>query len=114
MKPIKFTTINNTSLVIIPDTQAHVDGHPVLSFTYSLYRDGPGQKMERKYAELHLEKHHDPNYLGFITFELPGKLFTYTPYGQQPLDRSEVEEVIEHVSHVRDNPALWRFDREDG
>ena len=49
----------------------------------------------------------DPDYYGYITFEKPGQLFSYTPGDQLELTRQEVEEVIEQLNHYRDNPELW-------
>jgi hypothetical protein len=44
---------------------------------------------------------------GFITFEKPGSVFSYTADGQQELTSEEATELFEHLSDVRDNPALW-------
>jgi hypothetical protein len=49
----------------------------------------------------------DPDYYGKIIFEKPGQFFTYEE-GNRSLSRSEVEELIEYISHVRDNPGLWK------
>lgn len=111
MTPLFFTLENNLRLMIIPDTLAHVDGHPILSYTYSIFLDkaqgSPLQALSKENA-LHLEKNNDPNYYGYITFEKPGQLFSYTADGQRELSRTQVEEVIEHLSHIRDNPSLWK------
>jgi hypothetical protein len=58
-----------------------------------------------KESTLHLEKIEDPEYYGYIFFEQPGKLFTYTPDGPRELDSDQVQELIEHLSDIRDNPA---------
>jgi hypothetical protein len=47
-----------------------------------------------------LENKNSPDYLGFITSEIPGRLFNYTPNGDRRLLPEEVEEVIEHLSEV--------------
>lgn len=94
----------------IPDTQAHLNGHTVLTHTYSIFLDiDAGNPLigRSKESTLHLEEIDDPNYFGYITFERPGSLFSYTPNGSLNLTRTEVEEVIEHLSDIRDNPALW-------
>jgi hypothetical protein len=112
MQPLFFTVGTDLPLMIIPDSQAHVDGHPVLTYTYSVY------KNEKTYTnaslvniekELHLTKHTNPDYMGYITFEQPGKLFTYTADGKQDLESEEVQEIIEMISHYRDNPQLWQM-----
>lgn len=110
MKPF-FTTVGKSlDLMIIPDTTASVNGHPVLTYTYNIYRDrfnGTGQYIDRKETELHLEKKHDPDYLGYITFEQPGKVFTYTSDSDSKLNPEEVDEVIEIINHYRATPGLW-------
>lgn len=109
MKILHFKTENKIPLLIIPDTIAHANGHPVISFSYSIYYENEldNISIESRENDLHLSKHNDPNYAGYITFELPDKLFSYTPYGKSPLNKEEVEELIEYISHVRSNPTLW-------
>jgi hypothetical protein len=110
MRPLFFTLSNKLRLMAIPDTHAHMDGHPVISYTYSLYIDrdhGSNDQAERKETSLHLDKNSDPDYLGYITFEQPAHVFSYTP-GQQELTIQEVEEVIERLTIIRDNPSLWQ------
>ncbi|HEX8021628.1 hypothetical protein [Mucilaginibacter sp.] len=56
---------------------------------------------------MQLEQNNDPDYCGYITFEKPGSIFTYTADGERELSAEEVTELIEHLSYVRDNPTLW-------
>jgi hypothetical protein len=110
MSPLHFTLSNRLKLMAIPDTRAHLDGHTVITYTYSIFLDidaGNPLISRSKESTLHLEKIDDPHYYGYITFERPGSIFSYTPDGKQYLTRDEVEEVIEHLSDIRDNPALW-------
>jgi hypothetical protein len=110
MKTLYFILGNGLKVMVIPDTQAHLDGHTIITHTYSVFKDidaGNPLLSRSKESTLHLEHIKDPNYCGFITFELPGSLFTYTADGQQELKSDEVTELIEHLSDVRDNPALW-------
>lgn len=112
MTPIFFTVGDGKPVKIIPNTQAQVDGHPVLTYTYNIYYDAGHDDdllSDRQESELLLEKKLDPNYLGYITFEDPGKIFTYTADGQEDLTSTEVEEIIENISHYRDNPGLWNI-----
>lgn len=112
MKPIHITIDHKTSLIIIPDSQAHMDGHPVLTYTYSIYRDqknGDRNQVSSKEANLHLEKNNDPDYMGYITFEQPGRLFTYTADGATDLESDEVQEIIEQISEYRDTPNMWQI-----
>jgi hypothetical protein len=112
MKPIFITVTPKRPLIIIPDSQAHVDGHPVLTYTYSVYRDqqnGDREQLVDKETNLHLAKNEDPDYMGYITFEQPGRLFTYTADGSSELTSDEVEEIIEQISEYRDTPNLWQI-----
>ena len=96
--------------MVMPDTQAHLDGHFVLTNTYSIFLDmdngNPGQSKSKE-ASLHLERIQDPYYYGYITLELPGKVFTYTANGETRLNEDEVEEVIEDIIQLRTDRALW-------
>jgi hypothetical protein len=98
MAPINFTLKNRRQLTAIPNTRTHMDGHPVLSLDYKIYRDGD------------LPQNKDDNdYLGLVTFEVPGRIFNYTPNGDRSLSPEEVEEVIEYLSDIRDNPQNWQL-----
>ena len=109
MKPIYITVGNELPLMIIPDSQAHLDGHTILTYTYSIYKyiqSVPNDIFQLE-SELHLEKHKNINYMGYITFENPGHLFSYSDDGNSSLTRDEVEEVIELITHYRETPKLW-------
>jgi len=113
MKPIYITVGNELPLMIIPDSQAHLDGHTILTYTYNLYKvadEVTNDDIDRKDSFLHIEKNLDPDYLGYITFEQPGHAFTYTPGGYHRLNRDEVEEVIELINYYRDTPRLWTIE----
>jgi hypothetical protein len=110
MSPIYFTLNPELSLMIIPDTLAHLDGHAINTHTYSIFldtRSGNPLIARSKESSLHLEEIDDPSYCGYLTFELPGKLFNYTPDGQRRLSSQEVQQLIGHLSDIRDNPGLW-------
>ena len=111
MKPIFFTVDKSLHLKVIPDTQYHLDGHEILTYNYNIYfdntKDDPTAILS---SEAPSDKMTDPDYFGAIAFEKPGRLFSYTPGDLRQLTRNEVEEVIEHLNHHRDNPANWRID----
>jgi hypothetical protein len=109
MTPMFFTIGNNRTVKVIPNIQARVNGHPILTYTYNIYRSNSFDDIEeqRQESELLLEKKTDPNYLGYITFEEPGKIFTYIADGFGELTINEVEEIIEFISHYRDHPGMW-------
>lgn len=101
--------------MIIPDTQAHLNGHAVITFTYSIYadrQDGKPYPPIRKEDTLHLSDNPDPDYYGFIAFEKPGSLFTYTADGKRQLTSDESTELIEHLSHIRDDGS-WKNSHSD-
>ena len=112
MTPLFFTLENRLPLMVIPDTQAHLDGHTILTYTYSIFLDighgNPGMSRSKE-SGLHLEKNKDPDYFGYLTFEKPGTLFSYTADGQREFTTEEVNELIEQISHIRDNPENWKF-----
>ncbi|WP_454803391.1 hypothetical protein [Mucilaginibacter phyllosphaerae] len=115
MSPIFFTLQNDKHLMIIPDTQAHLNGHAIITFTYSIYKDnqdGSPYAGKRKEEGLHLENNSDPDYYGFVTFERPGSLFSYTSDGVLELSAEESNEIIEHLSHIRDDGG-WKSDSSD-
>lgn len=113
MKTLYFTLENDLKIMVIPDTLAHLDGHIIITHTYSIFKDidaGNPLLSRSKESTLHLEHIIDPNYYGYITFDLPEKVFSYTADGRRELKSGEVAEIISHLSNVRDNPTLWRED----
>ena len=110
MTPIFFKVGDGLPVMVIPNTEAHMDGHPVLTYTNNIYRDGGFEDagmISQKESELLLDKKRSANYMGYITFEQPGKLFTYTADGHEELSSQNVQEIIENISHYRDHPGLW-------
>jgi len=98
--------------MVIPDTLAHLDGHSILTFTYSVFLnkgDGNPRPGLSKESTLHLGEITDPDYYGYITFEKPGRQYAYTADGALELTADEITELIKHISHVRDNPAGWKY-----
>lgn len=106
MTPLFLTLENNRNLKIVPETRVFMDGHPILSYKYSIFQDG--QKTIAGNEVLKYSKATDPDYLGVITFEDPGHVFTYSAGDGRTLNPDEVEELIEQISHIRDNPDLWK------
>lgn len=110
MKPIFFTIDNHLPLKIVPDTQAYLDGHTVIAYNYNIFLDSTKYDPSKGLTKNnHADKMTDPDYYGYITFEKPGQLFSYTPGDQRELTREEVEEVIEQLNHYRDHPNLWNI-----
>ncbi|UOE46984.1 hypothetical protein MTO98_21500 [Mucilaginibacter sp. SMC90] len=109
MKPFFITTANHLSLIILPDSDAHADGHPVLTYTYSIYRHNASvlNRLNQPEKLLQLSKKDNRDYLGYITFEQPGKIFSYFADGVDELTSDEVLDVIDEINHFRDTPQLW-------
>ncbi len=89
--------------MIIPDVQAHLNGHTVLTYTYSIFLDNnkrdPKQVLSKE-SSLHLQRIRDPDYFGYITFEKFGPRFTYTADGKQELNADEMEQLVEQLTLV--------------
>ncbi|MDB5130253.1 MAG: hypothetical protein JWR02_2 [Mucilaginibacter sp.] len=110
MQPIYLKADENLPLMIIPESDAHMDGHPVLTYSYCIFKDhstdGNHYSLDKDQL-LSPERKKDPNYLGTITFEQPGKLFNYTADGEHSLGSDEIHHIIEEITHYRENPGLW-------
>lgn len=105
MQAFHHTLSDGLSLRIIPDSSVYHDGHPIISYTYSLFID------RKKGAKALITRSTDyinhPDYIGFITIEEPGKLFTYSGYGKQHLTIDQSEEMIGYLMHLRETPSMW-------
>ncbi|WP_299512074.1 hypothetical protein [Mucilaginibacter sp.] len=110
MAAFYFKIGNKLSIIAIPEMRVYMDGHPILTYSYSLYKNTAAEypPSDILKEEQHLKKQLDPNYLGFITFEIPGKLYNYVADGRQSLSKEEIEQAVEQIVHYRDNPALWK------
>jgi hypothetical protein len=111
MKPFYFKIENDLKVMVIPDADAHMDGHPTLTYSYAIYMVAPGEdkKQTNTDALLTPERIKNPNYLGTIYFDQPYKAFTYTSDGMNELSGAEVKEIIDKITHYRTNPTLWRI-----
>ncbi len=110
MKPIFITINEKLSLKIIPDSQFHIDGHPVLTHNYNVYLNNKDDVSAILASPETDDKLTDPDYYGAIAFEKPGRLYSYTPAKHHQLTREELEAIIELLNHHRDNPANWHLD----
>ncbi|RCH55302.1 hypothetical protein DJ568_08960 [Mucilaginibacter hurinus] len=115
MQPIFITLLNGRQLMIIPDTLAHLNGHAILTYTYSIFLHDHHDEVHAaitKENALHLQQNDDPEYCGYLTFEKPDSLFTYVTDGQNELESDEIEEIIEELSHIRDFGA-WKVKKRE-
>lgn len=109
MSVFYFMIGSDLPVMVVPETRVYMDGHPILTHSYSLYKDGSADDLEDVSSPDDQKKQTNPNYLGYITFEIPGRVFNYVPDGQQSLSREEVEQAVEQISHYRDNPDMWKY-----
>jgi len=107
MAPLSFTLENGRTLQVIPDSRVHMDGHPIITCDYNIYVDGDQRQDKDDLIETPKS---GPDYLGYITVDVPGRVFTYTSGSGAVLNVNEVEEVVEHINEMRDNPNLWGMD----
>lgn len=111
MKPFYFLIEHRMEVMVIPDASGHMDGHPVLTYSYILYKVSQGAEKclnENTDALLTPDKRKNPDYLGTIYFDQPGISYTYTSDGMNELSRGQVQEIIHNITNYRSNPTLWR------
>ncbi|MCC8426720.1 hypothetical protein [Mucilaginibacter sp. UR6-11] len=107
MAAFYFNISSELPLMVVPETRVSMDGHPILTHSYSLYRNTNGDNADAVLSPDDQQRQSNPNYLGSITFEIPGRVFNYIADGQASLSRDELEQAIEQISHYRDHPDLW-------
>ena len=110
MIPLYFKQ-RSLSLIIFPDTQAHLNGHTIITHAYSIYNYTSGidpARVIRRKSTPTLVNNDNPDYFGQITFELPDRVFTYSAGTFCSLDTDQIEQVIEFISDFRNNPTLWQ------
>lgn len=109
IRPI-YLTIGEQRLLIIPDTQAHLDGHIILTHTYQIYKQSGiliNNEFFAREEKLAVPDKNNPDYMGYLVFDIPGKLFSYYPEGPIELRNEDLKELISNLSEYRDNPGLW-------
>ena len=108
MHPIYYTIGLELPLMIIPNTEASLDGHAIITRTYHIYKHIPDPGFVQAHENiLGVNKNDDPHYMGYLSFDVPGKLYTYIADGNIDLDGEQIQEIIEHLNHYRDNPKFW-------
>ena len=74
MKTLHFILQNDLKVMVIPDTEAHLDGHTIITHTYSVFKDidaGNPLIARSKESTLHLELIKDPYYFGTSRLKNP-------------------------------------------
>ena len=108
MHPIYYTIGMHLPLMIIPNTEAHLDGHTIITRTYHVFKQPANPDVVVPHEKvLKVDNSKNPNYMGCLIFDVPGKVYNYEPDGNIRLTTDEVEEIIEHLNHYRDNPSIW-------
>lgn len=109
MLPIYFTLRPALQLIIIPDTQAHLDGHTIITRTYHIHKKDEALSREfyTNLERLGINHNDEPSYMGYLTFDVPGRVYSYTSDGDLSLSTSEIEQLIEFLNELRENPPMW-------
>jgi len=104
MVPLFFSLGNRLELMVIPDSDAHLNGHTVIINTYSVFKDMANRdprQSKSKEASLHLERIDDPEYYGYLTRNKPDTVFTYIADGKKELSADELEQLIEQITYKK-------------
>jgi len=113
MTPIQIR-IEDTKLIVLPETKVEADGHPILTYNYHIFKNDEDEDMvghqplaQTTFYDKSIE---NPYYYGYVTFVYPDKLFSYTSNDERKLSSDMVEGLIEKITYYRDHPNLWKFD----
>lgn len=124
MKYLMFNFKSGVPMIIKPDIDAHMNSHPIITWTYSVFRnqnvfyedvemptpvlieDGRLKLMQNGED---LDKKLEEGYIGFMTIEEPDGKITYTHEGEDDLNPDEIEEVLDQIEHYRNNSGLWKY-----
>lgn len=94
----------------IADNIAHFDGQTDIALTYSFFIDkengNPNQKINKE-SHLHLVANNDPDYLGYITVEKPGRVYSYIANGKKRLSITEVQDAVEQINKLTGVAISW-------
>ena len=100
MAPLFFSLSNLLQLMVIRDSEAHLNGQSVLTKTYSIFQDMASRdprQSKSKEGTLHLERINDPEYYGFLSLSTPNFKYTYTGDGPNNLSEDEAEQLIAQI-----------------
>jgi hypothetical protein len=106
---------SGNAVIIVPQVTIEQDGHPILCHRYDIFKANgqrSAEQIQKKVAASKKGKIDDIDYLGELTFEIPGKLFSYT-FHEKELSTEDAHEIIDVITNIRENPSLWSFDREE-
>jgi hypothetical protein len=111
MKPWYFTLKSGRTVMILPHPEVKHDGHPIISYNYNVFKSEPHINMPDALtaAETKIPDTDHPDFLGYISFEQPGRQYSYNSQSEWALNRHEVAELIDQINYLRDNPHLWQI-----
>lgn len=106
---------SGNTVIIVPQVTFEQDGHPILCHRYDIFKAN-GQRspehLQQKLALSRAGKTDDIDYLGELTFEIPGKLISYS-FQEESLATEDAHEIIDIITKIRQDPSLWSFDTEE-
>jgi len=108
MNPIVVTIDNNLKLLVVPESEIHLNGHAILTYSYNIYlisRNATDEKCNSS-NQIEFEIPRNTSYLGVIMSASPG-VYTYDATGPLELSKNEVNKLIEHIDNYRNTPSLW-------
>jgi len=97
-------------IMAIADNIAHFDGQTEIALTYSFFIDkdnGNPDQIINKESHLHLVANDDPDYLGYITVEKPGRVYSYTGNGKKRLSITEIQDAVEQLNKLTSASISW-------
>jgi hypothetical protein len=110
MTPLFFTLNSGRPIMAITDNIAHFDGQTEIALTYSFFIDkdngNPNQQINKE-SHLHLVENDDPDYLGYITVEKPGRVYSYTGNGTNRLSIAEIQDAVEQLNKLTGVSLSW-------
>ena len=94
---------------IIPDIQVQLQGEPMLSYSYSIYKGAYDVQNGGSYieAKLRIEDSNNPDYIGSVILDAPGNSFSYNADGYSELTSPEINDLIEVIEHYHAHPLIW-------
>jgi len=110
MRQLFFTLGNRKKIMAIPDMATYPDGQTVVNHACGLYLNtGPTSSLPSGDREniSQFKKMNHRSYLGTIVIDTSGS-FDYSAGTYSVLNEDEIQEIIEGLADLQDNPAITR------
>jgi hypothetical protein len=101
MIPLFFSLSNLLQLMVIPNSDAQLDGRLPFSKTYNIFIDrerSDPMQCEAKATSPFLQRINDPDYFGYLGVKGLAGSFIYVADGKRQLSADEKEQLIEQIS----------------